>query len=77
MIGSDPNKPTETDKAKEASYQPKFLNDKDDSLDRLLSDKLEAKRRQKQREYERLARKSFILSKSEKSKDPTEEDMVI
>lgn len=37
----------------------------DDRLNKLLQEKLEMKRRLKQREYERLAKKSYILNKPE------------
>ena len=57
-------------------HKPKFVTEKDDSMDRLLSERLEAKRRQKQREYERLARRSYILNKPEQKKETTEEDVV-
>lgn len=37
----------------------------DDRLNRLMQERLEMKRRLKQREYERLAKKSFILNKAD------------
>lgn len=74
--GTGPNDPNDPRSPRNTNYRPEFMTDKDDNVERLLAERVEARRKQQTRNFEKLARKSFILSKPQKPADPTEEDVV-
>jgi len=57
------------------AFQPKYDKSRDDGLDEIIRNQIEAKRRIKKKENEQLAKKSYILRK-EPEKKITEEDFV-
>ena len=53
----------------------KTNKDEDDNTNQILRGQIEARRKVKRKEYEKLARKSFILQKEDKNNRPDEEQV--